>query len=380
MSPHILFFTGAPLSTSLDWHPDHLLNAFSPTIIRFAQLDDEEPGPQPQPPSQAYASWRSLRLADQRLSTGVSQNHAWWDEYKGNAAFFDEEADGTSYWQSGRSQSGCQPPQDVASQFYEHSFALHEDLTSSQIPVSAPNDAASGQLSVGDESTGYASTSFATSVSDLSTNSPAAATAVGREPVQVANQISSLDAIPHAAYLQSIHPQTMSVNLVVGIISVSPPRAIRTRHSSLVEIIEMLVGDETRAGFGINFWVPSSGTDSLKSALAGLRPRDIILLRNVALSSFRGNVYGQSLRRGLTKVHLLYRKRIDRTDVGGCYTTEDLGNIPETDRSHECLQRAKTKRVKDWVIQFVGLALGGIRRTKKGNVEVVGEAMPPDTQ
>jgi len=391
MSPNTLFFTGAPLSSSLDWRSDELLDAFSSSIARFAGLDkDGEPGPQ-LAPSQAYASWRSLRVGSQHLPTGHSQIHAS-DEYQGNAAFFAESDpsfsfDGTpddrSFPRSEGSHSGCQSIEAVASQFYEHSFALHEGLPSSQIPIPAPNDNIIFSGSE-DGNTTYSTTSFETSASDPTADSQSIVAAVARVSIPVTIQISNLESIPNVAYLQSIHPQTMTVNLIVGIISISLPRLIQTRRGVCVEIVEMLVGDETKSGFGINFWIPSSpaktkkeGANSVKDALTGLRPQDIILLRNLALSSFRGKVYGQSLRRDMTKVDLLYRNRIDRTDVGGCYTAKDLKDIVEgVNRS----PLAKAGRVRDWVIRFVGLGVGTVRRTEKGKVEIMKEMMPPDTQ
>ena len=86
-----------------------------------------------------------------------------------------------------------------------------------------------------------------------------------------------------------------------------------------MELIEVLAGDEIKSGFTVNFWLssPQSADGDTRSVLSGLRPQDVVLMRNVALSSFRGMVYGQSLRKEMTKVHLLYRDRIDRTDVGG---------------------------------------------------------------
>jgi hypothetical protein len=166
----------------------------------------------------------------------------------------------------------------------------------------------------------------------------------------------------------------MTANLIVGIVSVPPPRAIRTRRGADVELIEVLVGDETKSGFGINFWLSSFQSDmtsDLRKVLSGLRPQDVVLMRNVALNSFRGKVYGQSLRKGVTKVHLLYRSRVDKSDVGGCYSAADLapGDIWPP-------QIQKTRTVREWVLRFVGAGAG---RTK-GRVEAMKETLPPDTQ
>jgi hypothetical protein len=166
----------------------------------------------------------------------------------------------------------------------------------------------------------------------------------------------------------------MTVNLIVGIISIPEPRHIKTRRGADVELIEVLVGDETKSGFGISFWLSSQSTGGdMRTALSGLRPQDIVLMRNVALSSFRDKVYGQSLRKEMTKVHLLYRNRVDKSDIEGFYRAGDLA--PDVQRTHP--QVEKTKRVREWVMKFVGL---GASQRKGKAFEVVKEALPPDTQ
>jgi hypothetical protein len=177
-------------------------------------------------------------------------------------------------------------------------------------------------------------------------------------------------------YLNSIHPQTMTVNLIIGIISIPEPRAIKTRRGAPVELIEVLAGDETKSGFGINFWLSSSQSaqGDMRSLLSGLRPRDVVLIRNVALSSFRGKVYGQSLRKDMTKVHLLYRNRVDKNDVGGCYSAADLAVDEPAPPQVE-----RTRRVREWVLKFVGA--GTAQQKGKGRAfEAVKEVLPPDTQ
>jgi hypothetical protein len=165
----------------------------------------------------------------------------------------------------------------------------------------------------------------------------------------------------------------MTVNLIVGMISVSEARSIKTRRGVDVELLEVIVGDEAKTGFGINFWLPSSqaAEGDLRSAVQGLRPQDVVLMRNVALSSFRGKVYGQSLRKGMTKVHLLYRSRIDRTDVAGCYSAAQLNSEDPADRQLE-----KTRRVREWVLRFIGG--GAVQRN--GKRKALHETLPPDTQ
>jgi hypothetical protein len=244
----------------------------------------------------------------------------------------------------------------VRSQFYEQSYATHEDIPSSQILSTT----STGSSIYSDESFSCRGSVDSTSFSQ-------------EKNIPNAGHLTNLNNVPNAMYLSSIHPQTMTVNIIVGIISISPPRPIKTRRGANVELVEVLTGDETKSGFTINFWLSclQSADGDLRSLLGGLRPQDVVLLRNVALSSFRGKVYGQSLKKEATKVHLLHRNRIDRTDVGGCYRSADLaaGTVS--------LQVEKTKVVREWVLRFVG---GRPAPKASGPFEAAVEALPPDTQ
>ncbi|KFY21667.1 hypothetical protein V493_07226 [Pseudogymnoascus sp. VKM F-4281 (FW-2241)] len=393
MAPNVLVFAGAPMPSSLNWESDTLIESFLPPIIQFAGLsNDEQPSPLPMA-SDERVRWRSLRAATEPLV--YSQLRAYTfpgkDKENGVASATADSAlssFGTDQSASSARQVDTQPPsteftEDVTSQFYEDSLAVYENLPSSAIPVPGSED----EILRPDAEAGTTvsnSTSFSTSLG-LSFNSHSTALSNGVDlPVPDGGRISDLGYIPNAKYLHSIQPQTMTVNIIVGIISISPPRSIQTRGGSTVEIVELLVGDETRSGFGINCWLPLGtvsrpvgGHPDLRSSLSGLRPQDIILIRNVALSSFRGKVYGQSLRREVTKVDLLFRNRIDRKDEGGCFSARDLNNTIGSD-IHP--QVGKTIRVREWVLRFVGHGAGTMRRTVEGKVEVVDEKLPPDTQ
>jgi hypothetical protein len=136
-------------------------------------------------------------------------------------------------------------------------------------------------------------------------------------------------------------PQTLTVNLVVTLLRIAPARTIHPKRwpHTPVDLVELTVADDTRAGLGVNLWLPRerSGEDDpvadanaamndvaarqtgfkarrlcpaeslLVAAARDLRLRDVVLFRNVALNAYRGQVYAQSLRRGVTKVELLYR-------------------------------------------------------------------------
>jgi hypothetical protein len=162
-------------------------------------------------------------------------------------------------------------------------------------------------------------------------------------------QLHHLKDVPSAAYIIRAQPATVTVNLIAGIISISAPRTIKTRWGSTSSLVEVLVGDETKSGFAITFWLPSDNVQD--SELAGLRPQDVVLFQNVALNVFRKKVYGSSLRKGMTKVHLLYRRKLDRSDIGGHYSLDDLSSMRGGN-----LQLGKTRKVWEWVLNFVGTA------------------------
>ncbi|KAL2040863.1 hypothetical protein N7G274_006321 [Stereocaulon virgatum] len=379
----VLFLTGAPSSKSLEWVEDDLSASLQPCFA------EDCPGSKQRPPSieGAIPSWRALPLVQSHLPTGLTQSSVKSWSFQGH----DGEKDETSFLSTsnlsysssspGASQSQQSPScqytkEENLSQYYEHSFALHEDIPSSQILDPSSTAGVESFLTEPEEfSTAY------TTNNDFKTDDQ-----VTRSKL-ASSYLSDLKDIPNAAYLHSINPQTMTVNLVAGIISISEPRTIKTRRGGRsVELIEMLVGDDTRAGFGINIWLtPSyennhsrSQEDNLRSNTLQLRPRDIVLVKQVALSSFKGNVYGQSLRRGMTTMYLLYRSVVDNVDRRGAFRAKDL-----EEESIGDLQILKLKRVKNWVTQFVGAGAqwpGGDNKSKAQSRRIRQlEALPTDT-
>lgn len=378
----VLFLTGAPLSKSLGWNEDELSASLQPCFA------EKCPGAKQRLPSieGAMPSWRALPLVQPHLPTGLTQSSVESWSFRGHngekneTSFLSTSNLSCSSSNPGASQSQQSPScqsirEENLSQYYEHSFALHEDIPSSQIlgPVSTAEESF---LTEPEEfSTAY------TTNNDLETDDQ-----VTRSKL-ASGHLSDLKDIPNAAYLHSINPQTMTVNLVAGIISISEPRTIKTRRGGRsVELVEMLVGDDTRAGFGINIWLNPSyesnhsrpQEDILRSTMLQLRPRDIVLVKQVALSSFKGNVYGQSLRRGMTTMDLLYRSVVDNVDRRGAFGAKDL-----EEESIGDLQILKLKRVKEWVIQFVGAGAQwpGVENRSKAQRRKTREleALPTDT-
>jgi hypothetical protein len=365
MAPKVLFLVGAPDANSLDWNTDDLLDYFLEPLASFAGLDESASQVHPQIDGSVLdtAVWRSLPLERARLRTGFSQVHELHGDYHGDEDFFTtldasfqgtEELPDQSY--EGQTQAGL-------SQFYEHSLAIHDDIRSSQLPVNSQKSAASF------DSSEYTSTSLQDSMDDLTVSHVDRTLGLGGV------HLSDLEDLPNATYLQSITPQTMTVNLIVGVISVAEPRTVMTRWGASKSLVELLVGDETKSGFSITFWLSYGLETTTDKTLKTLRRQDIIILRNVALSTFNNKVHGHSLRKETTKIDLLYRRKLDEDDTGGFYTAKDLSS-----RKGSHPQLLKTRRVRDWVLNFVGGGRNLRQRREKGKAVHSWDMPPIDSQ
>ncbi|KAG4034247.1 hypothetical protein MFRU_003g02200 [Monilinia fructicola] len=387
MSPKFIFLAGAPTSDSLNWDESNLLNDFTEPFTQFLHLAQDSPCPNSarnnitrsrldSPTAPPNPDWRQLPLERQHLTTGISQDHALQPIYRGHGLDFFSTTTLIS-----PSQSQSQSPSldddpnlspsherefdETLSHFYEHSYAIHADIPSSQIAAHA--SFTSTTRSDGDASL---CTSHSTSLDESQSVFPPSGARVEDVHIPAAGHLTHLRDLPQAQYLSSIVPQTMTVNLIVGLISISEPRAVETRRGGDVSLVEMLVGDETKSGFSINFWLSGKGKEEVRRSLDSLRVQDVVLVKNVALGSFQNRVHGQSLRKDMTKVWLLYREKIDRRDVGGCYGKGDVGGKEAADG-----QLAKVRRVRSWVEGFVGV----VKPLRRG-VKRAREELPPDTQ
>jgi hypothetical protein len=261
--------------------------------------------------------------------------------------------------------ASVQTATEVLDDFYDKSLALHEDLTSSQLSEFQSQNIQSSQ-----EITQVA---LPESMDQTQSTLPI--------PISCPH-VSDVRDIPSAAYLQHIQPQTVTINLIVGIMAVPPARPMivgrRWGQEREMYLLEMLVGDETKAGFEVTMWLSTDTRPNealvhprtLEAQTQGLRPHDVVLLRNVALRAYQGSVHGQSLRRGITKVDLLHRRKLRGSDEAGVCSLKALQEPVGTESMLK-----KVKRVRQWLIDFVG----------DGIYENLGESstirgLPPDTQ
>ena len=262
---------------------------------------------------------------------------------------------------------------DEITKFYSHSLFTHEELPSSQII--AAEDLADPTTSFPTSDSNH--TSFSLASLD---NETTATSEPSLHPKPLSLSIRDLKTLPTINYLHSIKPRRMTVNLIVAIVAIPPPLQLITRHAKRrIDLVEMTVSDETKSGFGINLWLPPADDPSrpdatasplLKIAASKLRPRDVVLLRNVELNVHEKRVFGQNLRRDGTEIYLLYRDRVDLADVRGVYRRKDLNEVRDGD-----LQLAKVRRVRDWVMDFGPVGIDGRRDGEGSGLE----ALPPDS-
>ncbi|KAK0250324.1 hypothetical protein B0A54_15080 [Friedmanniomyces endolithicus] len=353
MPSRVILLAGAPEVSDLDWDEPILLASFDTPVKRFlghqvATRTAAQSGPTPQSPP--TAKWRAISMRNSAHDATVPapadflQTHSRSIDNNDEAAATQERLD-----------------------FLQHSLALLTNLDSSQI--AAPED-----------TTAFASTpSFATATtgnSFLTTNdsfSYSATPPTKAVSIQLRADITDLARIPSADHITRIQPQTITLNFLAAVISISPPRTVslRKRNSSM-DILELLLGDESKAGFSITFWLSPIDSqtkhhhhqqDDLRPELGNLRAGDVVLVRNVALSAFKGCVYGQSLSRKFA------RSCTSVTVV----SAEDV-------RVHGSVaMRGKFGRVRRWADDFVGRRSAPTVRSKAVAGSVGDETLPPDT-
>ncbi|RJE18265.1 hypothetical protein PHISCL_09401 [Aspergillus sclerotialis] len=350
MSTRSIFLMGAPAPETLDWDKDELLDK---PVAPFSAIDNyiQEYWPFS---DDAGVKWRSLqdRGLEQSSEFTAAPGH------DRDTQFF------TTHDLAAANEDLRAPLELELSHFYDHSFSVHETSEISHPWV------LSGE-SIQDSTSGLDDTA--------SFNSSDNREGIGQCVEAIQGGLSDLKDVPNAGYLHSIVPQTMTVNLIVGIITICPPRRVMTRQwNREQDIVELVVADETKTGFSVTFWLDperdgtgigrNDDSNRLRRALADLRPRDIVLLRMVRLSSFRERVYGQSLRKGITRIDLLHRQQMDATDSVGDYSLRRIQAAREDDHT-----LMKVRRVREWIKRFVEE-----KDDRRGMPQC--HPLPPDTQ
>lgn len=401
-----IILAGAPEPSSLDWSEKALL---SPTSTELAQDTSTTP-----PPAPFTASWRQIptdrlqmrpalpKLAIQPL-TQVNPDPAEFfspADHVANVAADSPTASDVSGDESQPSGVGsAESTNEALSDYYNHSFSIYEALPDTQ--------STDGSRTPGTPM--YETSSLELSLEGTNTNDSATGRSIIRTPSQrrlsqapKPRILSNLNEIPNARELQRILPQTKTVNLIVAVLSISPTKKVTVGKAwgkpRQVELVELLVADETKSGFTVTMWLPKelhvnwrdrqgadnnlsntspalSPADGARSALRRnlkmLKARDIIMLQNVALKTWEGKVAGGSLKGDVTKLDLLHRRKADEGEEEGWYSNSALRRPIEP-------QIRKVKAVRDWLVEFVGEEVGKARKLKKGRMGAM--ALPEDTQ
>lgn len=370
MPPHFKFLTGAPKSNEIDWAGTATLDDFQAPFRRWLGLQTSYGDVQER---SAVGTQRS-RIKWRVLEHGVEEQiphpaHSTEDDLENN--------DTSELFTPTRSNHA---------DFIEHSFLALDAIDSSQIRAEGVRPTTHGH---GDDDAAEDHDTTFLSASLLSTNSldsslPSLGPSQGPQarPVLVpiaARNLTPLNKLPSAAYLQSIRPQTMTVTLLVGVISISATRTVSLRRGGQMDIIELIVGDESRSGFSITVWLPTldaiprprslaqlrgqsketrDSETAFRAQIQSLKVADVVLIQTLALSTFRNQVFGQSLTRRSsslgTRFLVLKGARLaeaSETSLSG------PGAATVSD---------KMQRVAAWVERFVGPAASTRRRDALG--------------
>lgn len=354
----VIVLDGAPKAVSLSWDEDSLT---APLESAF-YIDKQHRGPNPLPAALSRPAWRSVDVGT--VAAAIHCGRAGSEDSSRSAA---KGHNAACYPDAGQSMDvgssiGMSQEPSVLNEFYERSFAVHED-SATFVSISSQGSDATWSSSKAEQS--FASTQDSRAVPS-------------------APHLATLKAVPSASYIRSIEPQTMTIDLVLGVIAIANPRSITTRKLKCqMEIVDTIVGDETQAPFRISIWLPAAArsggeTDDLSYITKNLRPHDVILAKNIGLHVFNDQVNGQSLRRGLTSLQVLYRNSVIRAAPKTCYSAKDL----EAEATHDvCLQR--TKAVRDWLVDNVAMNARPKTtrpRTRAQHAKYAADTLPPDTQ
>ncbi|KAH0273243.1 hypothetical protein KCU91_g6088, partial [Aureobasidium melanogenum] len=373
ISPAVKFLTGAPITTALNWSDEGLLNTFSSALQRYLNYADSAPPPTPVP-TQPVAKWRSIPLTTSKT-------------------FHESPVLPRTLPHTNKSAlpRGITSLQEDHDDFLDHSFAFEANLQSFQIAShhqSLEDDAEEATFMTDDSIYSTVLDDHDTTVMSVGQSFQDDSGPRSGATYRPIGPIMSIKAVPTAEYLQHIQPQTMTVNLLVGIISIAPARTVTTRKGGHdMDIIELTVGDETKAGFTINSWHQAQDSqqrlkveDKSRTVLSSLRPQDVVLIERVALSSFRNAVFGQSLNRRATN---------NTTAFTVLHKAHDFRADSAQQLTFPLAVDHKLERVRDWVSNFVGPSF--IRKAqseplpqavskKKGKRTLVEEFLPADSQ
>jgi hypothetical protein len=266
--------------------------------------------------------------------------------------------------------------------FLEQSLMFHDTLLSSQV---LPDDLTNKTIS----SSSFLTTSFGTTASGLSSPSKVDEQTLN---VQVPPKlvITTLGSLPSAQRLRAIYPQTPTPNFLCAVTATPEQKEVFVRKGGYkMNLWEIIVADDTRSGFKVTFWLrpPRESNNEqnhvqnlLLQTLERIKIGEILLLRNIALTSFGDTVFGQSLNPAIARA----RTGIDVLTRSGGSSSAQLGGLPAP-------VIEIFKRVKTWAKMHIASDTAGSRKRKGSTAKQdeyakrtstsrdIDDSMPPDT-
>ncbi|CAO2655598.1 Nn.00g044010.m01.CDS01 [Neocucurbitaria sp. VM-36] len=371
---------GAPLCEYLDFSNTSLLEINECNEFQAA-------GQTPAQDTTAAFKWR--RLTSQRLRTGWSQPYlpgSSLQHHQGDLSFSIPSAHQAVIFPEGdttnmdATATFDEQPSETEG-FLQQSFIFHDTLLSSQVLPDAEADNT------------VASASFLTASFDTTSEFSSPSRIDGHNStlqIPPTMAVTSLGSLPNARHLRLLYPQTLTRNLLCVLTTNPERREVFVRKGGYkMDLWEVMVADDTRSGFKVSFWIrpprdsnknQTNAQAALLQALERVKIGDILLLRNIAITSFRDTVYGQSLNPAITRA----RTTIDVLLKSSAVSVGHLGGL-------QAPINETFKRVKRWARTHVAADGVGSRKRKasstKGDKYVKrtypnlehDESLPPDT-
>ncbi|KAL9097131.1 MAG: hypothetical protein Q9165_000558 [Trypethelium subeluteriae] len=373
------FLTGAPAPGSLNWLQGELLDEFIPCFCRFFE-GKSSGGPPLSSVSLTTDTWPSWRTVTTVLLHDEPSKTSDNDQNKRQCL-----AGPTTRT---RADDLYDQVSNQVSEDLDESFAVHEFFEPSQI---APNAQFNTDLSLLEGSNYESFVDFGDP--DYSTAFNVDDSLLDRQTFPTKEHLTDLSALPSADYLKKILPGTMTIDIIVAVVDISPTRTVTIRRQGSsydMNIVELYVRDETKAGLKISIWLkpearpesrsPSHAQMRLRSLISLLRRGDVVFMKNVALRSYQGEVCGQTLSNERypnigTRLALLSRR--EGLNWGEA-ARDKLDNLPHP-------HATKLERVQSWIMQFMGLPRLSERGESKGTKisgkrKLESRELPADTQ
>ncbi|KAH7135813.1 hypothetical protein B0J11DRAFT_170398 [Dendryphion nanum] len=381
---------GAPLCEELDFSPENLLGTddHDPAVSQFLREKLDFPL---FPTSSIALKWRRLEREPGKLRTGWSQPDLPDDNVNQatiGIPFTNIQADTMPSFAGRTTQVDSTLLLEEGSDFLDHSLILHDSLVSSQIiPTNSTTDVDGVDLTI-------SSSSFLTTSSDanISTEMSNSAADNSQTPVlQLPSSITilNLQDLPSPRYLRSINPQTPTPTFLCVLTNPIEQREVFVKKGGYTMLLyELSVADETNPAFKVTFWFrptvtktrrhkPVDSQQTLQQTLDDIKVGDVILLRNIILTIYRDNVYGQSLNPNISKartsVDLLMKgngKPIFKRIIPLAVNAKFVG-VKNWARLHVASDNTKSRKRKEEPTDYTQRPLRKSRR--------LDDSLPPDT-